>query len=227
MELTYLINSTSNLGKSLTGVSKTNFEKQWETAKDGTIGVGEGIPVRTGHTQRSDVGTPNNKLPPYSIRIDPYGTGSVSNPVANYRLLADLYDEMMAIFAVGEHEYFEAGMDSMFSRNLIARIEANGNLAISVIFYLIRSVDMDTDVASEALRRLGEIVDEETYQLRRRLLEHFLLTSKSASIRDGALHGLAYMKDPRSVPALQKALKKEPTKLLRKLMGKLIARILT
>lgn len=134
----------------------------------------------------------------------------------------DLIQEIEHIFIAGDGEIFEDGMESEFSRSLTSAIKEHGNDAISAVAALILGGKVAPAVASEALRWIGYIEDAVSHASRLRLLIRSLECS-SAWVRDGASLGLSYLGDLSAIPALEKAIKHEKYKLLRRNMGLAIA----
>jgi len=106
----------------------------------------------------------------------------------------------------GREEVFEDGMESNFSRELVACIEEHGEAAIHAICELTDTVN--PSVLSEALRWIGHMAHNDTYQARFNLLT-FCLTHSYARVRDGAGLGLASMDDPQAIPYLERAIAAE------------------
>lgn len=111
--------------------------------------------------------------------------------------------------AAAKGQYFEDGMDSSFSITLIRVITQYGDSAINELAYLILREMVDDEVASEALRQLGQMDHPASYYSRRWLLEKSLLECSSAMVRDGALLGIALLDDRHAIPSVQRALQQE------------------
>lgn len=118
----------------------------------------------------------------------------------------DLHEWLRRLFAAGREEFFEDGMESNFSRELVACIEEHNEVAIETIRDLADTVN--PSVLSEALRWIGQMEHDETYQARFNLLT-FCLTHAYANVRDGAGLGLASMDDPQAIPYLERAIADE------------------
>jgi hypothetical protein len=118
------------------------------------------------------------------------------------------------LFESAGEQYFEDGMESEFSRELVYLIKRYGNIAMSEIAYLITYVRVDNEVASEALRWLGHIDDPSTYGWRLWILEKSL-SSDSPIVRDGAGLGLACMGDAHAIQYIRKAIEQETITELR------------
>ena len=121
---------------------------------------------------------------------------------------AELRAKLQAVFASGRLEFFEDGMDTQFSRGLVSSIEEYGAPAVEMVHDRIVHDKLNAEVASEALRWVGDIDQPHTHEARRRLLEDALGCS-AARVRDGAGIGLASMDDPRALPALREAIERE------------------
>jgi len=118
------------------------------------------------------------------------------------------------LFESATELYFEDGMETDFSRELISLVKKYSNLAMGEISYLISYGRVDSEVAGEALRWLARINDPSTYSWRLWLLEKSL-SSKSAVVRDSAGLGLACMGDAHSIQYIKKAIEEETITELR------------
>ena len=118
------------------------------------------------------------------------------------------------LFESAEEEYFEDGMESGFSRELVSLVKKYGELAMDEIAYLITYGRVDDEVASEALRWLARIDNPSTYGWRLWILEKSL-NSKSPAVRDGAAVGLASMHDAHAIQYIRKAIRQETVAELR------------
>lgn len=132
--------------------------------------------------------------------------------------------ELEAIWATATGESFEDGFDSEFSVMLRRFATIHGPIAMSLISEFVAREKCDAEVAAQALRCMGELDDSETRELRRQLLEN-ALENPSHIIRDGALIGLSWLNDPRSIKPLEEAAQHEKYDLLRTELQKLILRL--
>ncbi len=132
--------------------------------------------------------------------------------------------EMNNLFSVGANEVFQDGEESEFSSGFVALVSKEGIRAISVLQSILANERTSATVASEALRWLTEVEDEETYNARRVLLER-CLRARSSKVRDGALTGLASMNDRRSIAALREAIDAEHIRLLRGCMSRVLRQL--
>jgi len=105
-------------------------------------------------------------------------------------------------------EVFEDGVESNFSIRFLNLFDRNPEPVLEVITALIVNRKMDDESAAETLRILGRITHHPTHSARLWLLERSL-NSHSATVRDGALLGIASMDDSSAAPYLRKALLKE------------------
>jgi hypothetical protein len=119
------------------------------------------------------------------------------------------------LFIAAKEEFFEDGMESNFSRGLLDLVERYSKAAIEALADLILGENVNPEVASEALRWLGQIENPLSHRERRWLLEKSLLSSRSAKIRDGALLGLSFLGDPEAIPYVARAIQQEPVRELR------------
>ena len=130
--------------------------------------------------------------------------------------------EIEALFIAGKEEYFEDGFESDFSRGLISCVQKYGVDAIEAITCFIVYEKVSPEVASEALRWLGEINHPDSYKFRLWLLEHCLSCS-SSRVRDGAILGLSYLNNPHAITYLERAIEKEKIIELREDMKQVLA----
>jgi hypothetical protein len=114
--------------------------------------------------------------------------------------------EIAALFRRAASEEFEDGMESDFITRLLAMVRIYEATAMLSIQDLILGGKATDEASAEALRWLGDMEHEPTYQYRRWLLEKALLSCSSLIVRDGANLGLAFMDDPHAIPALEKAI---------------------
>lgn len=112
--------------------------------------------------------------------------------------------EMEQLFVQAEEEQFEDGMESAFSKRLLALIEKHGDLAVKVLSGLVHNKRTSSETASEALRWLGQMFHPASFKYRFWLLSN-ALTSSSLRVRDGALLGLSFMDTTKAIPVLEEA----------------------
>ncbi|MEH1790341.1 HEAT repeat domain-containing protein [Nostoc sp.] len=143
----------------------------------------------------------------------------LSNPC-----LEIIYSELENLFINAKDEYFEDGFESDFSKGLVFYIQKYGDNAIETITYFIVYEKVNSEIASEALRWLGEINDPESYNFRRWLLERSLRCS-SSRVRDGAILGLSYLNDTHAITYLEQAIEREKITELREDMKQVLAQL--
>lgn len=141
------------------------------------------------------------------------------------RMISDLPRMLIALCAAAKKQYFEDGMDSAFSIELIQCIKQYGDHTINELAHLILNKAVDDEVASEALRQLGHIDHPASYKARRWLLERSLLACASALVRDGALLGLALLDDRHAMPYVRRAIQQEQCPELRESMLQLLEQL--
>lgn len=137
---------------------------------------------------------------------------------------AELSRKIAVLFEAAQDQYFEDGMESEFSRGLTALIAAYGNMTVHELAYLVLSEKVNAEVASEALRWLGNMPHGSSCHCRLWLLERSLLCS-SPMVRDGAILGLASLDDPRAIPYIKRAIEREQCEALRKNMEQVLVQL--
>ena len=128
--------------------------------------------------------------------------------------VTEVESEAMTVLESARDEVFEDGTHSSLSRGLLALIRDNGAVAVEVLANLIVGRRVDDEAASETLRFMGRVRHLPTHSLRLWLLER-CLNHPSAPVRDGALLGIASLRDPRAAPHLRAAMVREPIPGLR------------
>ncbi len=153
-------------------------------------------------------------------------TGHVPTPFES--LVSHCSAETMAaartLFAGADPETFEEGFENDFSRRIVALVNQSGAQAVSAIHQCVAAPDVNPDVAAEALRWLGHIEDAATSDARCLVLES-CLSHPSTSVRYGAILGLGYLEDIRSLPALRRAVDGEKSHALVSDLRHLIAHL--
>jgi hypothetical protein len=119
-----------------------------------------------------------------------------------------LYSEIETVFRTAKEEFFEDGMETIFSHQIDSLVKKYGFEALEAITCLIVYKRVETEVAGEALRWLGRIEHAESYKYRRWLLERSL-SLPSTRVRDGATLGIASMDDKHAIPYLKTAIEHE------------------
>jgi hypothetical protein len=105
-------------------------------------------------------------------------------------------------------ERFEIGVASVFSRNLVAIIEAYGNAAVSALEAVRANPHTNSDVGAECLRWLPFVRNPESYKYRLLMLRAGLM-AKEIQVRDAATMALAYLQDPSTLDAVELAIDRE------------------
>jgi len=138
-----------------------------------------------------------------------------SSTAINLEPRRDIGRAIANLFTAARNEIFEEGMESHFSKEFVSLIKRHGEVAILEAAILITSEKADPDVASEALKWLGQVKHSGTHSFRIWLLKRGL-TSSSPQVRDGAGLGLSFLNDPDAIPALQQAIEREQIPELRR-----------
>jgi hypothetical protein len=120
-----------------------------------------------------------------------------------------LYIEAESIFWNAQGEIFEDGMESRFSNQVESFIKRHSIYGVEVLTQLITQEKVNLENIGEALRWLGRLLDKESYEFRRWLLEDRAVHSSSIYVKDGAILGLASMDDKKSIGALIIAIENE------------------
>ena len=128
------------------------------------------------------------------------------------------------IFEQGADEFFEDGMESRFSRALVAFVTQNGRESFRALANYLFSNVVNPDVTSEALRWLGDLGDATTLPLRWSILAR-TLRHPSPRVRDGAVLGFAAIDDARARPLLEEARETEQVAELRRLMNQVLDQV--
>lgn len=152
-----------------------------------------------------------------SSNLDRYHEDEIS-PVD---IPASVSEEARQLLRHANGEPFDDGVESPFSKALVAFVRLHGDSAIEALHSRMITGMVDADVASEALRWLGRMNDPRTRLRRWWVLVHCLRFS-SFKIRDGALLGLDAMNDPASAKYLRLALAREAHPRLRRDMEGLL-----
>ena len=111
-------------------------------------------------------------------------------------------------------EVFHDGMDSVFSRNFHALIDAHGVRALDALRAYMGSDRANGEYVGEALKELGNREDKETHAARLDMLTDCLFSVSDALIRDDVSLGIAALDDPAALNVVEAALANEPTEFL-------------
>ena len=123
--------------------------------------------------------------------------------------------EVVRLFALATFIDLEPGMTNEFQEGLEEAIDNYGELALKAVESLVLNEETKSSIAMEAMRYIGYTYSEKWHDERRRMLERCLDRSRSAWVRDGAGLGLASLDDPKSIPALEKAILNETSGALK------------
>jgi hypothetical protein len=138
--------------------------------------------------------------------------------------VGELQERVGRVFGMGAEESFEDGMISKFSSEICSLVINKGDFAILEISHLILKEKVAPELASEALRWLGRVDDDNTYLSRSWLLQRSL-GSSSAYVRDGAALGMASMNDASAIPSLEKAIECEKCAELKSDLEEVLAQL--
>lgn len=178
----------------------------WWPKHDRAIGLAQ-LPA-TATAQVTGVGTGAQSIEPLPGLLNSTDIG-----LGISRLVESRFSDAVAS---AQHEWFEDGVESRFSRALDLLIHTYRDTAVSTVESFLSSPTVNAEVAVEAVQSLGEIDHPSTHRYRRSLLEKVLLTSSSTRLRHGAASGLAAMNDPSSLDAVREATRREGNSRLRR-----------
>lgn len=124
-------------------------------------------------------------------------------------------EDVANLFSLATFIDLEPGMTNEFQEGLEETIEMHGQPALDAVEGLILNEETKSSIAMEALQYIGYTDSTKWHDERRRTLERCLLKSPSAWVRDGAGLGLASLDDPKSIPALERAILAETSLALK------------
>jgi hypothetical protein len=148
-------------------------------------------------------------------QTQPPAEGSTRVELSSPSLEADLRIRLKATFVEGVDEVFADGMESAFSRKVRIIILRYGNVAISAIDKVMQFERINAEVAAEALRQIGTIIDARSLQSRLTLLSR-KLQSLDPRIRDAASLGIAALDDPVAIREISRAIERENSLLIKR-----------
>ena len=122
--------------------------------------------------------------------------------------------EIESLFGDAEDEIFADGMNSVFGQKLEHIILHYGNASIGALEQALQSSHCNVEIAEEALRLVGNMMDAKTHDRRLEFLEHEL-KSTNIRIRNAASIGLEALDDIRAIPGIQKAINCEKSQRLK------------
>ena len=123
--------------------------------------------------------------------------------------------EIERLFSLATFIDLEPGMTNSFSEGLEQVIERHGSRALDAIKRIILNEETASSIAMEALKYIGNTDSSRWHNERRLMIEDCLRSSHSAWVRDGAGLGLSSLDNPRSIPAIERAIAKESSKALK------------
>ena len=160
----------------------------------------------------SPLETASLAAPPFATRAqDPTDLSDSPLPESENPILP----KIRRIVEESAWENFADGMESALSRKLHSLIQAHGGEAVRAISALIKNGLADSESAEEILRQVGYSEDSTTYSARLELLVDSL-HSLNPRIRDAASLGVAAMDDPSAIEALEAAIERESSAMLRR-----------
>ena len=139
--------------------------------------------------------------------------GAGARAESDSEILAQL--EHIIVLSRNSLEVFHDGMDSEFSRNFHALIDAHGVRALDALRAYMNSDRANGEYVGEALKELGNREDKETHAARLDMLTDCLFSVPDALILDDVGLGIAALGDPAAINAVETALADEPSKFLR------------
>jgi hypothetical protein len=149
---------------------------------------------------------------------------TAESSTGHYEVDPHLVQEIHDLFERGSYEFFQDGIYSDFSRTLLKLLSQHGRDAVQAIAEYLFSGKAKPDVASEALRWVGDMNDSSTKSQRWHLLSHSL-HHKSSKVRDGAILGFAALDDPRAHGLLKAAKNVEQLRELQILIDQVLAQL--
>lgn len=160
-------------------------------------------------TQRSVADTS-----PRQYLFDIPGQALTSSDTGDRELPEKLDKRLEALFNQAREEFFEEGVASIFSKELVDVVVRYGDTAIIALAPYIANRKLGAEVAAETIRWLSQIESGASYDSRRWLIEHSL-QSEVARVRDSAALSLASLDDPHAIPYLKQAAQGEYCEELR------------
>ena len=149
----------------------------------------------------------------------PFVSMDLSTPIPDYHSsyveAKSVKNEIERLFSLATFIDLEPGMSNSFSEGLEYIVEQQGNQALDAIKRIILDEETASSIALEALKYVGNMDSPRWHEERRLMLEECLLNSRSAWVKDGAGLGLSFLDNPRSIPAIERAITKESSKALK------------
>lgn len=126
--------------------------------------------------------------------------------------------------AYSEMGYFETGEELRLSSEFRSLVKTYGSQLIHSIELLINSNEINTTVAGELLRQIGEIEDPQLLESQLDILEKFTF-HQAPRVRDGAIMGLSYINSDKVILILETAESLETDQFLQRVITKILKRI--
>ena len=132
--------------------------------------------------------------------------------------------EVERLLVSSTDETFDDGTESSFSETLAILVRAFGNDALTAIEKVLEAPNVDPEVASQALRRLGDVPHEASRKYRLTIIARHL-HSPSARLRYAAALGLAAVDDPAAIPSVASALGAERDPDVQRCLRRVLAQL--
>ena len=149
------------------------------------------------------------KAPPSTAQPAAPPSSNGASAVADAEILAQ-FERVITLSKHSQETFFD-GMDSVFSRNFHALIDAHGVRAIDALRAYMDSDRANGEYVGEALKELGERDDAETHAARFDLLTECLFSVSDVITRDYVGRGIAALGDPAAIELVETALANDPT----------------
>jgi len=172
----------------------------------------------TFHSQISD-------LPSYQPYEPLWNISYTESSTAQYENRSQLIEEFQNLFEAARDETFESGIETIFSRRLLALVKRYRGAAMEVLAAIIIAGSASSMVAAETLYWLARMNDPSTHRQRLELLESALAKASSARVRYSAGLGLGAMGDPRAIRPVKNALENETDEDVRRVLGMALSRL--
>lgn len=138
------------------------------------------------------------------LHTSPYSTSETKNSVKE-EIFKEKFNNLL-ILALDT--IFEDGIENDFSRKIFQFIKYIGIEFIFIINDYLSQKNKNINISYEILKIIGRSEDKQTKGIRRWLLEKNL-NQKDYLIKDGAIIGLSYIDDPKSIPIIKNQISHE------------------
>ena len=135
----------------------------------------------------------------------------------------EIHQKLQDILGIGQQELDNDDDTGQFYEQLIEFIEMHNRDAVEAIEDVLKQHKYNSYLLSDVLSALGDASEPVSYQQRLNLLHNYLFND-TPRIRYGAMIGLSSLKDPQSLPLLERALKEENVGMLQTLLQQIITR---